>query len=135
MIHGELIPPFRRACFPIPGQSRERGSDVCETCTKRPWPDDDGHLVCDCPHRFWQHKRGAAGLPADRALLERYGWHLIHRPDDTYWVGPHARIVYLFEDGTWACDTAPSKCTTLEAYLGWYAREAASWWRLESSTE
>jgi hypothetical protein len=108
--------------------SRQRGSDECTTCNRRPTPDDYGRLVCDCPNKFWQSKPSTAGLPEDRVLLQKHGLQLIERPNDIYWVGPYGRILYLYEDGTWFCDTAPEKCTTLEEYLARYSetmREAS----------
>ena len=108
----------------MPRMTRERDVARCPTCIQRPKMDQLGRLVCNCPRIFWFLKRGSAGSADERALLGRHGWQVVEVPDDIYWVGPAApNALYLYEDGTWNCDTAPEEFTRLDEYLEWYARK------------
>jgi hypothetical protein len=91
---------------------------LCPDCKGLVKLDEQGAYRCACADKRWVGRAGVEGSAEDKALLESHGFQFAQDVrGDKYYVGSFSRLVWLYEDSTWAAWPRPSKEMSLDAYL------------------
>jgi hypothetical protein len=104
--------------------SRMWSDSRCPVCKQPPKRNAKGTLLCACG-KVWEREAGIKATETEAAVLAAKGFRLEHSiNEDTYYVGPGDRLVWLYADGTFRINPRPeNKNGTLEDYL----EEASVW--------
>jgi hypothetical protein len=91
---------------------------VCLDCKQEPKRNRfDARWQCACEGKVWPPMRGQRGDVEEHAKLTDAGFQMTSDTiGDSYYVGPHAHIVWLFEDRTWKA-YPDSQYDSLDRYL------------------
>lgn len=76
---------------------------ICTDCKQVPERNSgDSRWQCACDGKIWPRVYGQRGTAEEHARLVDTGFLMTTDSlGDTYYIGQHGNIVWLFDDGTW----------------------------------